>query len=247
MVVASSSRGPCARYRRAKESGYRARSAYKLIDVDEEYGLLASASRVVDLCAAPGSWCQVLRARCAAGAAIVAVDLQQMAPLEGVTLLRGDITEEATAAAVVAAAGGAADVVVCDGAPEVTGCHDVDEFAHASLLAAAAAICDRVLRPGGAFVAKLFRASDASLVVAQLRCLFARVDVRKPASSRDRSVEAFVVARDYRGAAGDPARAAEQLGPFLADGDLSGYGVRGDVAGLAIAAAWRPPAPPAVV
>ncbi|KAH8060979.1 tRNA methyltransferase [Aureococcus anophagefferens] len=166
-------RGPCARYRKAKEEKFRARSAYKLMDVDDEFHLLANAARVVDLCAAPGSWCQVLRRRCPAGAAVVAVDLQPMAPLDGVVVLRGDITTPETAAAVVAAAGGPADVVVCDGAPEVTGVHDVDEFAHASLMAAAAALAARLLRPGGAFVAKLFRCTDAAL--------------------------AFVVARDFRG------------------------------------------------
>lgn len=89
-------RGPCSSYRRAKECGYRARSAFKLLDVDAEYDLLSGAARVVDLCAAPGSWCQVLTERCAPGATIVAVDVQRMAPLPGVTILRGDITTAAT-------------------------------------------------------------------------------------------------------------------------------------------------------
>ena len=193
-------RGPCARYRKAKEEKFRARSAYKLMDVDDEFHLLANAARVVDLCAAPGSWCQVLRRRCPSGAAVVA------------------------------AAGGPADVVVCDGAPEVTGVHDVDEFAHASLMAAAAALAARLLRPGGAFVAKLFRCTDAALVEAQLRCLFVDVDVRKPASSRDRSVEAFVVARDFRGGCADAG--------FLAVGDLGFAATAAEPPGLAVAAAW---------
>lgn len=223
-------RGPCARYRKAKEEKFRARSAYKLMDVDDEFHLLANAARVVDLCAAPGSWCQVLRRRCPAGAAVVAVDLQPMAPLDGVVVLRGDITTPETAAAVVAAAGGPADVVVCDGAPEVTGVHDVDEFAHASLMAAAAALAARLLRPGGAFVAKLFRCTDAALVEAQLRCLFVDVDVRKPASSRDRSVEAFVVARDFRGGCADAG--------FLEKGDLGFAATAAEPPGLAVASAW---------
>ena len=193
-------RVPCARYRKAKEEKFRARSAYKLMDVDDEFHLLANAARVVDLCAAPGSWCQVLRRRCPSGAAVVA------------------------------AAGGPADVVVCDGAPEVTGVHDVDEFAHASLMAAAAALAARLLRPGGAFVAKLFRCTDAALVEAQLRCLFVDVDVRKPASSRDRSVEAFVVARDFRGGCADAG--------FLAVGDLGFAATAAEPPGLAVAAAW---------
>lgn len=229
-------RGPCSSYRRAKECGYRARSAFKLLDVDAEYDLLSGAARVVDLCAAPGSWCQVLTERCAPGATIVAVDVQRMAPLPGVTILRGDITTAATARAVVEAAGGLADVVVCDGAPEVTGLHDVDERAQASLLAAAAAITGAVLRPGGAFVAKIFRAEDAALLVAQLRTRFARVDVRKPASSRDRSVEAFVIARDHAPGAGAGDAA---IAPYLARGDLAGYArIHPNLSGLHVSAAW---------
>ncbi|KAH8067507.1 tRNA methyltransferase [Aureococcus anophagefferens] len=200
-------RGPCARYRKAKEEKFRARSAYKLMDVDDE-------------CCAGGARRRGRRrgGPAAHGAA------------GGVVVLRGDITTPETAAAVVAAAGGPADVVVCDGAPEVTGVHDVDEFAHASLMAAAAALAARLLRPGGAFVAKLFRCTDAALVEAQLRCLFVDVDVRKPASSRDRSVEAFVVARDFRGG-----RAAAG---FLEKGDLGFAATAAEPPGLAVAAAW---------
>mmetsp|Transcript_2329 Transcript_2329/g.6885 ORF Transcript_2329/g.6885 Transcript_2329/m.6885 type:complete len:221 (-) Transcript_2329:36-698(-) len=206
-------RGPSDAYRRAKAEGYRARSAFKLLDLDREYQLLSRARRVVDLCAAPGSWCQVLRRRCAPGAAIVAVDVQKMQPVEGVTILKGDITTTETADAVVAALAGPADLVVCDGAPEVTGQHAVDDFTHGALLAAAAALAARMLRPGGAFVAKIFCVDDAALLVAQLRLFFARVDVSKPPSSRDRSVEAFVVARDFVPCDAD-------FSGFLATGDL---------------------------
>jgi hypothetical protein len=97
-------------------------------------------------------------------------------------------------------------------------------------MAAAAALAARLLRPGGAFVAKLFRCTDAALVEAQLRCLFVDVDVRKPASSRDRSVEAFVVARDFRGGCADAA--------FLAVGDLGFAATAAEPPGLAVAAAW---------
>jgi tRNA (cytidine32/guanosine34-2'-O)-methyltransferase len=133
-------------YRSAKEQGFRARSAYKLLQLDAEYGLFRDARRVVDLCAAPGSWSQVLSRRLrdvgtagAAGAGpsssssssssssppiVVAVDLQQMAPIEGVVQLQGDITSKGTAEAIVAHfAGEPADLVVCDGAPDITGLH----------------------------------------------------------------------------------------------------------------------------
>ena len=182
-------------YRRAKELGFRARSAFKLLQLDDEFDLLHDGIRsVVDLCAAPGSWSQVLarrvvqrrgagEARAGAGAGgadaaavsgagidaaaaggggggaeagvVVAVDLQEMAPIAGVHLLQGDITTRATAERVVSFfRARAADLVVCDGAPDVTGLHDVDEHAHSGLLAAAVHIATAVLRDGGTFVAK---------------------------------------------------------------------------------------------
>lgn len=204
-------------YRKAKEEGWRARSAFKLLQVDEAFGVLEGARRVVDLCAAPGSWSQVLsrqlvvpyreRARdglltevekAAGEPKVVAVDLQPMAPIEGVVCIQGDITSERTARQVVAHfEGEAADLVVSDGAPDVTGLHDMDEFVQAQLILCALAIVTRVLRPGGAFVAKVFRGRDMALLYAQLREFFPRVTVAKPKSSRNSSIEAFVVCEDY--------------------------------------------------
>jgi tRNA (cytidine32/guanosine34-2'-O)-methyltransferase len=121
----------------------------------------------VDLCAAPGSWSQVLSRKLylpalAAGEpsppTIVAVDLQPMAPIEGVVQLQGDITSEVTAAAVIARfAGRQADLVVCDGAPDVTGLHDLDQYVQLQLILAALTVVTHVLRPGGTLVAKIFR------------------------------------------------------------------------------------------
>ncbi len=111
-------------YRHAKEEGWRARSAFKLLQLDEEFNLFTGVERVVDLCAAPGSWSQVLSRRLGprsdgAPPIIVAVDLQAMAPLPGVIQLQGDITKESTAREIIGHfAGAAADLVVCDGAPD---------------------------------------------------------------------------------------------------------------------------------
>lgn len=155
-------------YRRAKELGYRARSAFKLLQLDAEFDLLGDCTRAVDLCAAPGSWSQVLAERLAANAKsraegegngdgqkqpqsqVVAVDLQAMAPIEGVTILQGDITSLKTSSAIISQFGGKrADIVICDGAPDVTGLHDVDEYIQAQLLLAAANITTHVLEEGG--------------------------------------------------------------------------------------------------
>jgi tRNA (cytidine32/guanosine34-2'-O)-methyltransferase len=228
-------------YRKAKEEGWRARSAYKLLQVDEQFKVLASVERAVDLCAAPGSWSQVLAKRLPAGAKIVAVDLQEMAPIEGVEILRGDITSKQTAEEVIVRCGGVkADLVVCDGAPDVTGLHDMDEYLQSQLLVSALNLATYLLRPGGTFVAKIFRGKDVSLLYAQMEIFFGKVAVAKPQSSRNTSVEAFIVCQEFALPPGyvpsmeAPVRSlpygaepllgpGRSLVPFVACGDLSGW------------------------
>ena len=130
---------------------------------------------------------------------VVSVDLQEMAPIPGVVCLVGDITAKSTADEIIHHfKGDLADMVVCDGAPDVTGLHDVDEYMQAQLLLAALNITTNTLRPGGTFVAKIFRGKDVSLLYSQLRCFFTEVTVAKPKSSRNSSIESFVVCRDFR-------------------------------------------------
>jgi len=251
-------------YRKAKEDGWRARSAFKLLQIDEQFSLFAGVTRVVDLCAAPGSWSQVLQRRVAgitannnnnndnsasaapndSDAVIVAVDLQPMLPLAGVTQLVGDITKLDTAREIIAQFDGRqAQLVVCDGAPDVTGMHDIDQFVQSQLLLAALNITTHVLAPGGSFLAKIFRGRDVALLFAQLRLFFRHVTCVKPKSSRVASLESFVLCRDYappadyvasfdgpmaRGefTAPLPADASDTeryLVPFVVCGDLSGY------------------------
>lgn len=129
-------------YRLAKEEGWRARSAFKLIQINEEFDIFKGVTKAVDLCAAPGSWSQVLSKKLREGddsaVKIVDVDLQAMAPLPGVIQMQGDITKESTAREIVSHFEGEhADLVVCDGAPDVTGLHDIDEYIQAQLLLAA--------------------------------------------------------------------------------------------------------------
>jgi tRNA (cytidine32/guanosine34-2'-O)-methyltransferase len=143
----------------------------------------------VDLCAAPGSWSQVLIRQLEPHSKIVAVDLQTMAPLPGVIQLQGDITKLSTAEAILSHfENETADLVVCDGAPDVTGLHDMDEYIQAQLLLAALNITTHLLRKGGTFVAKIFRGKDVTLLYAQLRVFFAKVTCAKPRSSRNSSI-----------------------------------------------------------
>lgn len=247
-------------YRKAKEEGWRARSAFKLLQIDEEFNIFEGVKRVVDLCAAPGSWSQVLSRKLylPAKAAqesveplplIVAIDLQPMTPIEGVIQVQGDITSARSAELVIKHFDGCqADLVVCDGAPDVTGLHDMDEFVQSQLILAALTIVTHVLRPGGNFIAKIFRGKDTSLLYCQLKLFFPTVTFAKPKSSRNSSIEAFAVCENYCPPKGfnskDLYKILEKASspdddsdccsawfegpnkvyiPFLACGDLSGY------------------------
>jgi tRNA (cytidine32/guanosine34-2'-O)-methyltransferase len=191
-------------YRLAKEQGWRARSAFKLIHIDEQFRILdpTKIKRVVDLCAAPGSWSQVLADKLKPldndDVKIVSVDLQPMAPIPGVTCLRGDITELNTANEIINQfEGKKSDLVICDGAPDVTGMHDIDEYVQSQLIVAALNITTHLLEKGGCFIAKIFRQRDIDLLYEQLRIFFKTVTCAKPRSSRISSCEAFVVCQDY--------------------------------------------------
>lgn len=224
-------------YRLAKEKGYRARSAFKLLQLDAEFDLFGLKSkdglkvrRCVDLCAAPGSWSQVLADKLfeikeelrkndlSIGhdgvedtktrdhendsiPDIVAIDLQPMAPIEGVLTMQGDITSVVTAQRVIEHfQGERAELVICDGAPDVTGLHDVDEYLQSQLLLAAMLITTHVLCDNGTFVAKIFRGPNIGFLYSQLRLLFERVSIAKPSSSRNSSMESFVVCQKFKGA-----------------------------------------------
>ena len=131
---------------------------------------------------------------------IVAVDLQPMAPLDGVHCIQGDITALETAQSIIQHfQGKRAELVVCDGAPDVTGLHDIDEYIQGQLLLAAVNITTHVLCKNGTFVAKIFRGRDVQLLYSQLRLLFERVSVAKPSSSRNSSIESFVVCQGFYG------------------------------------------------
>jgi tRNA (cytidine32/guanosine34-2'-O)-methyltransferase len=233
-------------YRKAKAMGYRARSAFKLQALDEEFDLLSSATNIIDLCAAPGSWSQYIARRLRElkrenEATVVAIDLQAIDPIQGIHMLQADITKPETLQAVSELFGGLrADIVVSDGAPDVTGLHDLDEYVQATLVLAALNFALLMLKPGGAFVAKVFRQKDTDLLYSQLKIFFPDIVICKPRSSRNSSIEAFVVCRAFTPVEGyvpsilspEPGenQCAEQLSdvnriivPFLSAGDLSGF------------------------
>lgn len=232
-------------YRKAKALGYRARSAFKLEQLDEQCDLLSKAQNIVDLCAAPGSWSQYIARRMrdlgrSKQARVIAIDLQEMAPIEGVKMLQADITKRSTLEEIRRYFGDTpADIVLSDGAPDVTGLHDIDEYIQAQLVLAALNVASQMLRPGGSFVAKVFRQKDTDLLYGQLKMYFPDVTVVKPRSSRNSSIEAFVVCRNFAPVpgfvpviiSGDPSKNKEGEAlsdmnriavPFISAGDLSG-------------------------
>lgn len=183
--------------RRARAEGYRSRAAYKLLELDERFALLSGAKVVVDLGAAPGGWCQVAVQRGAK--TVVGIDLLEMDPMDGVTLIQGDFTDEASVEAVRAAVGGPANIVLSDMAPNTSGHRETDHLRTVALVEAAAEFAQSALKPGGAFVAKTFQGGAGAQLVAQLKTRFTKVRHAKPPASRAGSPETYLIAQGFRG------------------------------------------------
>ena len=183
--------------RRARTEGYRARSAFKLAELDERHRLVRPGSTAVDLGAAPGAWCQYLRRHGAAR--VVAIDLLPMEPIPGVDFIQGDFREETALAALLEGLGPAgAGLVLSDLAPNMGGMKAVDQPRAMHLAELALDLAGRVLVPGGSFVVKVFHGEGFDPFVREVREGFDSVRVRKPRASRPRSPEVYVVACGHR-------------------------------------------------
>jgi 23S rRNA (uridine2552-2'-O)-methyltransferase len=189
----------------AHRVGYRSRAAFKLIQLDERFHLLAPGRRVVDLGCAPGGWTQVaverVGKRNAMSGAVVGIDLNPTDPISGATVLQGDFTDPATAAHIRDALGGPADLVLSDMAAPATGHAATDHLRIVALAEDAFAFAETVLKPGGAFVAKVFQGGAAGDLLAALKQGFVEVRHAKPPASRAESAETYVVAKGFRGGA----------------------------------------------
>jgi 23S rRNA (uridine2552-2'-O)-methyltransferase len=185
--------------RRAKAEGYRSRAAYKLLELDERFGLLKGVQAVIDLGIAPGGWSQVVRRR-SPKAAIVGIDLLPTDPIEGVTILEMDFMDDAAPETLKEALGGPADLVLSDMAANTVGHPQTDHLRTMGLVEAGMAFAAEVLRPGGAFVAKVLAGGADSALVADLKRLFTTVKHAKPPASRKDSSEWYVIAQGFKGA-----------------------------------------------
>ena len=183
--------------RRARAERYRARSAYKLAELDERHRLVRPGCTAVDLGSAPGAWCQYLRRHGASR--VVAIDLLPMDPIPGVEFFQGDFREDAALAALLDGLGSTgADLVLSDLAPNMGGMKAVDQPRAMHLAELAFELAGRVLVAGGSFVVKVFHGEGFDPFVRDVRASFESVRVRKPRASRPRSPEVYVVARGHR-------------------------------------------------
>lgn len=186
--------------RQAKAEGYRSRAAYKLIELDERFGLLKGVRRVVDLGVAPGGWSQVVRKR-APRATIVGIDLLETEPLEGVVLLQMDFMADEAPAALEAALDGPPDLVLSDMAANTVGHKQTDHLRTMGLVEAAAQFAIDTLAEGGAFVAKVLAGGTDAELLALLKRHFRNVKHAKPPASRKGSSEWYVIAQGFKGRA----------------------------------------------
>jgi len=183
--------------KQAQMEGYRSRAAYKLIQLDERFKFLRPGQRVVDLGSAPGGWVQVALKKGASE--VVGIDILEMEPIEGATLLEKDFTEEDAPELVKAELGGPADAVLSDLAPWTTGHKSTDHVRIVALVELAALFAIETLKPGGVFVAKVFQGGADGDLLDMLKLRFAKVRHFKPDASRSESAETFLIATGFRG------------------------------------------------
>ena len=189
--------------RRAKAENYRSRAAYKLLELDERFGLLKGVTAVIDLGIAPGGWSQAVRRR-APQAKIVGIDLLPTDPIDGVTILQMDFMDEAAPHRLKAELGGPADLILSDMAANTVGHPQTDHLRTMALVEAGLEFANEVLRPGGTYVAKVLAGGADNQLVAELKRHFATVKHAKPPASRKDSSEWYVVAQGFKGAEAPP-------------------------------------------
>lgn len=205
-------------YRRAKQEGYRARSAYKLKQIDDEHDLIQPGNTVVDLGAAPGGWLQVASER---ANHVVGVDVQHIEALDDVETIQADITEPETRENIKELVG-RADVVTSDASPDLTGNWDVDVARSVHLARAALSTAQEILRPGGNLVVKVFQGRDTQDFREEVEREFEFVRATKPDASKQESSEVYVVAKGRLTA---PVRQGDEIEVEIEDTGQEGDGI----------------------
>jgi 23S rRNA (uridine2552-2'-O)-methyltransferase len=176
--------------RKARQEGYRSRAAYKLLELDQKHSLFKPGMTVLDLGAAPGGWSQVAAQKVMPGGRVVAIDVLEMAPISGVTIIKGDFRQVSIE--------NRADAVLSDVSPNLSGIPNVDQARLLELGLSAIELCAKLLKRDGVFVVKAFHGEAFDELRERLAAVFTKVKVAKPSASRGESAETYVVARGLR-------------------------------------------------
>lgn len=186
-------------YRKAKQLNYRSRASFKLHQINERFGIFKTGMSVVDLGAAPGGWLQIAKERVGPEGRVVGVDLQYIAPIEGVSTIKGDMTKKETVDELMALLDGKADVVISDMSPNISGNYSIDHARSVDLCKHALDFACHTLRPGGSLVMKIFEGDLLNEFLAEVRRDFSSVRLHSPKASRSSSSEIYIVAKGFKG------------------------------------------------
>ncbi|MEM0466949.1 MAG: RlmE family RNA methyltransferase [Candidatus Thermoplasmatota archaeon] len=187
-------------YNEAKRVGYRARSAFKLQQINNRFHIISPGDLVVDLGAAPGGWSQVASELVGSSGKVISVDISMMKSLEHVTFIQGDITDPVTVQAILdEMRGSRAHVVISDMAPDISGNYSVDQARSVWLCEHAFQVAEKILKAKGHFVCKIFEGADTPAFFETVKHRFQLVKKFSPDASRKSSSEVYIIARSYKG------------------------------------------------
>lgn len=184
-------------YKEAKALGYRARSAFKLQQIQQRFSIFKPGDIVIDLGAAPGGWSQVVQELVGGTGTVIGVDLAMIKPLPGVEFIQGDIGSEATQRELACLVHGQVDVVISDMSPDISGNYSVDQARSLWLCEQALAVARKFLKPDGHFVCKLFEGEDTPRLLAQIKAEFRQFKRFSPQASRKSSSEIYIIAKGF--------------------------------------------------
>jgi 23S rRNA (uridine2552-2'-O)-methyltransferase len=186
-------------YKEAKKTGYRARSAFKLLQIQLRFKLIPKNGIVVDLGAAPGGWSQVAKEIVGEQGIVIGVDLSSIQPLENVQFIQGDITQTETVERIKnLMSSRRADSVLSDMSPDISGCYSVDQARSAWLCECALHVAEQILKPDGHFICKIFEGEDTKTFIEKVKCRFRVVKTFSPEASRKSSSEIYIIGKSFK-------------------------------------------------